>query len=413
MTTTMIRTTALTKRFVSRRRTVEAVRGLDLHVAQGELVALLGPNGAGKSTTLRMLTTLIPPTSGTALVAGHDVTREQRAVRARIGYIGQGNGAGHSQRGRDELLSQGRCYGMSRAATAARAEELIESLDLGAVADRPVSTLSGGQRRRLDVALGLIHSPTLLFLDEPSTGLDPQNRANLQEHIRALRARHGTTVVLTTHYLDEADSMAERVMVIDHGELIADDTPARLKATFADSRLVLAFDDLAAARRAADLVRPAAGGHRPPEVEPDPAGTGARVLLRSADAPRLLPRLLRELDAAGVPAASAEAASPTLDDVFLNLTGRSLRDAGTNGSDPDGPPAEGPSAAGPERAAGPRRAAGPDTAPGAVGAGNGARSGTGDQHGSNGRRGVPGLPASRAGATGAEAADAARQETRT
>src|SRR3712207_1246681 len=169
----MIETQGLTKRF----QDVPAVQGIDLHVRTGELVALLGPNGAGKSTTLRMLTTLIPPTSGTATVAGFDVVRRQRQVRQRIGYIGQGNGAGHSQRGRDELVSQGRAYGLRVSEARERAGDLIESLGLAEVADRTVSTLSGGQRRRLDIAMGLIHAPDLLFLDEPSTGLDPQNRA--------------------------------------------------------------------------------------------------------------------------------------------------------------------------------------------------------------------------------------------
>jgi ABC-type multidrug transport system ATPase subunit len=208
----MIETHELTKHFKSKKATVKAVDGIDLTVAPGELVALLGPNGAGKSTTLRMLTTLIPPTSGTARVAGFDVVRQQREVRHRIGYIGQGNGAGHSQRGRDELMSQGRSYGMRVRDARRRAAELIDSLGLGEVADRTVSTLSGGQRRRLDIAMGLIHAPELLFLDEPSTGLDPQNRANLQEHIVELRKSHETTIVLTTHCLDEADSMAERVI---------------------------------------------------------------------------------------------------------------------------------------------------------------------------------------------------------
>jgi ABC-2 type transport system ATP-binding protein len=308
----MIETHELTKHFQG----VHAVRGIDLKVGPGELVALLGPNGAGKSTTLRMLTTLIPPTSGTARVAGFDVVREQRQVRHRIGYIGQGNGAGHSQRGRDELISQGRAYGLKVAAARRRAAELIDSLGLGEVADRTVSTLSGGQRRRLDIAMGLIHEPELLFLDEPSTGLDPQNRANLQEHILALRARHATTIVLTTHYLDEADSMAERVIVVDHGRIIADDTPAALKATHVGDRIVLGFDhETDAAAAAARLPH---RSHR----------DGTRLTLTVAGAPRLVPGLLEDLRAAGLPAAEAEVRRPTLDDVFLQLTGRSLREGG-------------------------------------------------------------------------------------
>jgi ABC-2 type transport system ATP-binding protein len=308
----MMETQGLTKHF----KDVKAVQGIDLTVRAGELVALLGPNGAGKSTTLRMLTTLIPPTSGTATVAGFDVVRQQRQVRRRIGYIGQGNGAGHSQRGRDELISQGRAYGMGVAEARRRAGELVDSLGLAEVADRTVSTLSGGQRRRLDIAMGLIHAPGLLFLDEPSTGLDPQNRANLQEHIVALRARHETTIVLTTHYLDEADSMAERVIVIDHGRIIADDTPARLKAEHVGDRITLGFDHEIDAARAAGAI-------------PHPARrSGTTLLITVNGGPRMLPGILEDLRAAGVTAASVEVTRPTLDDVFLTLTGRSLREGG-------------------------------------------------------------------------------------
>jgi len=306
----MIETRGLTKHF----KDVRAVDGIDLTVARGELVALLGPNGAGKSTTLRMLTTLIPPTSGTARVAGFDVVRRQRDVRLRIGYIGQGNGAGHSQRGRDELISQGRAYGMKVADARRRAAELIESLDLTEVADRTVATLSGGQRRRLDIAMGLIHSPDLLFLDEPSTGLDPQNRANLQEHILRLRAERGTTIVLTTHYLDEADSMAERVIVVDHGRIIADDTPARLKAEHVGDTIRFEFDSEAEAARGAAVLSGRGVAY------------GKEVKIRTDGGPRQAPGMLEDLRSAGVPAASVEVARPTLDDVFLRLTGKSLRE---------------------------------------------------------------------------------------
>lgn len=320
MTEAMIETSGLTRHFAVRNETVEAVKGLDLRVETGEMVALLGPNGAGKSTTLRMLTTLLAPTSGTARVAGFDVTRQQRDVRNRIGYIGQGNGAGHSQRGRDELVSHGRAYGMSASAARARADELIESLDLTAVADRLVSKLSGGQRRRLDIAMGLIHAPTLLFLDEPSTGLDPQNRANLQEHIVRLRADHGTTIVLTTHYLDEADSLAERVIVIDHGRVIADDGPTRLKAEHASDRITLTFDNADEARRVTTHhALGIAGGATVTQ-------SGAQVLLEVDGGAQIAPKLLRSLDDALIDVASVEVTRPTLDDVFLTLTGRSLRE---------------------------------------------------------------------------------------
>ncbi|MEV4312108.1 ATP-binding cassette domain-containing protein [Actinocrispum sp. NPDC049592] len=312
----MIQTDELTRHFGD----VAAVSGLTLNVSDGEMVALLGPNGAGKSTTLRMLTTLLRPTSGAARVAGFDVTTQQREVRGRIGYIGQGNGAGHSQRGRDELIAQGRAYGLSASASRARAAELIESLDLGAVADRLVSSLSGGQRRRLDIAMGLIHAPSLLFLDEPSTGLDPQNRANLREHIVRLRAQHGTTVVLTTHYLDEADQLAERVLVIDHGRLIADDTPARLKAEHAQDRIVLTFDtpSLAASVAAHHVLGIVAGA--------DIQVSGGRVLISLSGGAALAPKILRALDESHIDVSSVEVSRPTLDDVFLTLTGRSLRE---------------------------------------------------------------------------------------
>ncbi len=326
MSEPMIQTRELTRHFTSGKQTVEAVRGLDLTVERGELVALLGPNGAGKSTTLRMLTTLIAPTSGTARVAGHDVASQPREVRARIGYIGQGNGAGHQQRGRDELVSQGRAYGLDRAQARARAAELVESLDLGAVADRKVSTLSGGQRRRLDIAMGLIHGPELLFLDEPSTGLDPQNRANLQEHVVALRERFGTTVVLTTHYLDEADSLAERVVVIDHGTVVADDTPDRLKATHATDRMRLG---LGSPDDAATVAARVLAAHRDAHV----TVAGDRVVVEMVGATFAVPALLADLAAHGTPVRSAEVSRPTLDDVFLNLTGRSLREGHSTSGD--------------------------------------------------------------------------------
>jgi ABC-2 type transport system ATP-binding protein len=315
----VIRTRSLTRTFTRHKQTVEAVRGLDLEVGQGELVAFLGPNGAGKSTTLRMLTTLLPPTSGTAQVAGHDVVRAQREVRRSIGYVGQGNSAGHNQRGRDELVSHARAHGLSRLDARRRAAELIDAFDLGAVVGRPVSTLSGGQRRRLDVALGLVHEPRLLFLDEPSTGLDPQNRVNLQEQVQRLHGERGTTIVMTTHYLEEADAIAGRVVVIDHGRVIADDTAARLKAGLGD-RVTMEFasgEDAAAA--AARVVRAAPAG----EVRRE----SSVVTLRVAHGRSLAPALVADLAVAGSPARSIEVVGPTLDDVFLHLTGRSLRES--------------------------------------------------------------------------------------
>ncbi|MEJ7633726.1 ATP-binding cassette domain-containing protein [Aeromicrobium sp.] len=316
----MIHTEQLTRTFVSGKETVEAVRGIDLDVAAGELVAFLGPNGAGKSTTLRMLTSLLPPTSGNATVAGIDVTADPAGVRSRIGYIGQKDGAGHNYRVWDELLLQGRFYGLSKDRAATRADELLGSLDLEAMKLRKVSTLSGGQKRRLDIALGLIHEPALLFLDEPSTGMDPQNRANLWDHILRLREEFGTTIVLTTHYLEEADTMAERVVVIDHGRIIADDTADALKAEQAGDRISLTIDaaDLPTTR---DVV-----GRTGTEVQEAPNAGGVTISFRVDAGPAALPGVLHALGDKGVAVRAATLKQPTLDDVFLNLTGRSLRE---------------------------------------------------------------------------------------
>ncbi|UNQ41998.1 ATP-binding cassette domain-containing protein [Prescottella equi] len=315
----MIRTVGLTKRFTQGKNTVQAVLDVDLDVAEGELVALLGPNGAGKSTTLRMLTTLLEPTAGRAEVAGFDVTADRDEVRRRIGYVGQGSGAGHNQRVRGELVTQGRCYGMTRQASDARANELLAALDLDDLATRKVSTLSGGQRRRLDIALGLVHRPPLLFLDEPTTGMDPQSRANLWDHILRLRESMGTTIVLTTHYLEEADAMAERVIVIDRGTVIADDTASALKADLAGDLLTVGFDDAVAAAEAARLA-----GELVTVRDVTVVGTSVRIRTSEGDA--TLPELLRRSELSGLRVTTADITRPTLDDVFLGLTGRSLRE---------------------------------------------------------------------------------------
>jgi len=318
----LIHSEKLTRDFVVKNEVVHAVRGVDLDVRAGELVALLGPNGAGKSTTLRMLTTLLPPTSGTAEVAGASIVDNPAEVRRRIGYIGQGNAAGHSYRVQDELVMQGRFYGMSKSNAFARAQELLGSLDLAGLTKRGVGTLSGGQRRRLDIAMGLMHRPTLLFLDEPSTGMDPHNRANLWEHISRMRADHGTTIVLTTHYLEEADAQAERVLVIDHGEVIADDTAPHLKSTLAGDRITVTVPGHQQGDAVAVLSRLGT------DVVQGTGQLGATVGARVDRGAELLPPVIRELDAVGVTVLAAELKLPTLDDVFLSLTGRSLRDEG-------------------------------------------------------------------------------------
>ncbi|GAA1862257.1 ATP-binding cassette domain-containing protein [Microbacterium koreense] len=319
----IIEARGLTKRFTAKGKTVEAVTDLTFDATAGELVAFLGPNGAGKSTSLRMLTTLIPPSSGSARVVGYDIRRHPADVRARIGYVGQLTSGSFAQRVRDELLSQGAFYGMTSTATRVRADELIQSLDLAPFAARAVQQLSGGQKRRLDIALGLMHAPPLLFLDEPSTGLDPQSRANLWQHILHLREQHGTTVFLTTHYLEEADRYAERVMVMDRGVVIADDTAARLKADLAGDVVSLGFATETDAEAAVAVL----GQITDREV----TRSGATLSVSAPNGDALLPEAVRRADAVGLRVVRATGVPPTLDDVFLALTGRTLRGAGEAG----------------------------------------------------------------------------------
>ncbi len=297
---------------------VRAVDGVDLDVAEGEIVAFLGPNGAGKTTTLRMLTTLLRPTAGTATVAGYDVVRESVQVRRSIGYVSQTGGVFSAARAGEEVMDHGMLYGRSRAQVRARGLELFEQLDLEGLWDRTPKSMSGGQKRRLDIVMGLIHDPTLVFLDEPTTGLDPQARANLWQHIADLRARRGATVFLTTHYLDEADALSDRVVIIDRGRIVAADTADALKRQVAGDLVDLELADIAAVGEAA---------HRLSTLGDEVVVEGAHVRGRVRHAGRAIPGLLRDLDAAGLALESIEVVRPTLDDVFLTLTGRSLRDA--------------------------------------------------------------------------------------
>ncbi|WP_328672834.1 ATP-binding cassette domain-containing protein [Streptomyces sp. NBC_00328] len=300
-----------------RNGTVDAVRGIDLEVAEGEMVGFLGPNGAGKTTTVRMLTTLQTPTGGTASVAGHDVVRERAAVRRAIGYVGQSSG-GSEHLVADELRTQARLQGMTTGQSAARTAELIDQFELDGFSGRPVAKLSGGQRRRVDVALGLVHHPAVLFLDEPSAGLDPQSRANLWDHLRRLRTEHGTTVFLTTHYLEEADLLCDRIIVIDGGQVIASDTAEALKGRIGGDVVTLETSRISDAATVVARLVPGC------DLDTTPDGVQFHV----AHAQRLLPELLRALDLADVALESVSVKRPTLDDVFLRLTGRSLREEG-------------------------------------------------------------------------------------
>src|SRR3954470_1677535 len=239
--TTMIATRGLARTFKTRGGAVEAVRGVDLRVGAGEIFGFLGPNGAGKTTTLRMLATLIRPTAGEATVAGVDLRRDPQEVRRRIGYVPQGGSTDPAETGRGELVLQGRLYGMNKSAAETRAAEVLAALDLDAAADRTTSTYSGGMKRRLDGGLGIVHKPSVLFLDEPTTGLDPQARARMWDEIRLLRDL-GTTIFLTTHYLAEADALADRLAIIDHGRIVAEGTADELKREVAGDVITLGVD---------------------------------------------------------------------------------------------------------------------------------------------------------------------------
>ena len=297
---------------------VHAVSGVDLDIEEGEVVGFLGPNGAGKTTTLRMLVTLLKPTAGSATVAGYDVVTQPEEVRRSIGYVSQAGSTFSGAFAGDEVVDHGMLYGMSKAQATERGEALFEQLELEGLWRRMPKNMSGGQKRRLDVAMGLIHEPTLVFLDEPTTGLDPQARANLWEHIADLRRRRGATVFLTTHYLDEADALSDRILIIDKGRIVASDTPDNLKAQVSGDLVDLEVDDPAQVSVAAERLGAIADG-----VEVD----GRHVRGRVERAGRAVPGLLRELDGSGVTLDSIEVHRPTLDDVFLTLTGRSLRDA--------------------------------------------------------------------------------------
>jgi len=314
----MIETHGLARSFKTKTGPVAAVQGIDFEVRPGQIVGLLGPNGAGKTTTLRMLTTLLRPTTGSATVAGVDLRADPREVRRRIGYVAQiGATPAPGTILGEELVAQARLQGMSKADATSRLTDLLPRLDLAGFERRALSEMSGGQRRRFDVALGLMHSPMLVFLDEPTTGLDPQSRANLWDHIRSLRDDQGVTIMLSTHYLDEADLLADRLLVMDGGQIVADDTPDALKARVSGDVVCISVDgDLVTAQQVAgDALHP-----RTSVIERD------QLVLTVDRGDVAVPPLLRALDVAGVALQSVQIHRPTLDDVFLTMTGRSLRE---------------------------------------------------------------------------------------
>ncbi|WP_233526118.1 ATP-binding cassette domain-containing protein [Actinomadura spongiicola] len=289
---------------------VQALDGLDLTVPAGTVCGVLGPNGAGKTTAVRILATLADADSGRARVAGYDVARHPDQVRARIGLAGQRAAVDEKLTGRGNLRMFGRLHHLSRPAARRRADELLERFGLTAAADRRVAGYSGGMRRRLDLIASLILRPQVLFLDEPTTGLDPRSRGDIWDNVRELAA-DGTTVVLTTQYLDEADRLADDIAVVDHGRVIATGPPDRLKASIGD-RLDVVLDDPATAGTAAALLHTLTGNH--------PALDGDRLTVPLAPGTVRLADVVRELDGAGVTAADVALRRPTLDEVFLRLT---------------------------------------------------------------------------------------------
>ncbi|MGW8593178.1 ATP-binding cassette domain-containing protein [Dietzia sp. NPDC055340] len=329
----MIRARGLRQTFHSRRGRekveVHAVAGVDIDVADGEVVGFLGPNGAGKTTTLRMLTTLLRPTAGEATVAGYDVVTQSAEVRRRIGYVSQVGSTGSEPRAGEEVVDHAMLYGLSRADATVQARKLFEELELDGLWDRKCSKMSGGQRRRLDVVMGLVHSPSLVFLDEPTTGLDPQARANLWQHIRGLRERRGATVFLTTHYLDEADALSDRIVIIDHGEIVAEDTAENLKRQVSGDLVEVEVADPARAADAAGVLDRAVRNRAnvSGRAVNDVVVASTRLTARIDRAALALPDIVREMDSAGIALVSVDVTRPTLDDVFLDLTGRSLRDS--------------------------------------------------------------------------------------
>lgn len=301
----------LTRSYRSKQTVVEAVRGIDFTVGEGEIVGLLGPNGAGKTTTMRMLATLLSPSAGSANVAGHDLRRDPKGVRTRIGYVGQSSALSPLSSIQEELILQARLCRLSKQEAASRAEELIEAFAMQPFLGRPTIALSGGQRRRLDIALGLVHRPALVLLDEPSAGLDPNVRSQLWEQIKDLRRTQGTTVLLSTHYLDEADALCDRVLIMNDGRIVAEDSPRRLKEMLGRDRLEVEV------RADADKAQQALSG-LPQLREVTVSDQTVRVVAENGS--RALLDLVRVLEESGLEPVSARVLEPSLDDVFLAYT---------------------------------------------------------------------------------------------
>jgi ABC-2 type transport system ATP-binding protein len=318
----MIETRGLRKVYRTKKRrtitTVDAVRGIDLTVAEGEIFGFLGPNGAGKTTTLRMLATLLTPDGGEAIIAGADLLANPREVRRRIGYVAQSGSTWDEVSAREELALQARMYGASKTDAKQAADAAMDSFGLTSFGDRWCKTYSGGQRRKVDIALGVIHRPRVLFLDEPTTGLDPQSRANLWDEVNRLRDE-GMTIFITTHYLEEADQLCDRVAIIDQGTIVAEGTPAELKREVAGDVVSLVLNG--STMKAAEVL---AGQ---PDIWVLEGQQTDSLRLRVESGSAAIQQIMRTLDNSNIELGAFELHRPSLDDVFLAKTGRSLRDA--------------------------------------------------------------------------------------
>jgi ABC-2 type transport system ATP-binding protein len=308
-----IRVEGLEKRYGE----VQALAGVSFAVREGEVFALLGPNGAGKSTAVRVLATLTRPDAGRATVAGHDVVREATAVRRSIGYVPQNSGVDREATGRENLLLQGRVQGMRGDDLRRRVDDLLAALGLADAAHRVVKTYSGGMKRRLDIGLGLVHRPSVLFLDEPTTGLDPEARASMWRELAKLAADESLTILLTTHYLEEADELADRLVIVSRGQVVVEGTPEALKRELRGDAVTLELEDgqVEDARVAVAALT---------EVH-DVVADGQLVRARVASGARAVPVILSTLEGNGIPVASVTIARPSLDDVYLHYTGRDFR----------------------------------------------------------------------------------------
>jgi ABC-2 type transport system ATP-binding protein len=320
----MIEAESLTKRYGE----VQALDALTFEVQQGTIFGLLGPNGAGKSTAVKVLTTLARPDGGSARVAGHDVAREPAQVRRAIGVVAQRSGVDVELTGRENVILQGRLQGMRGRDLAQRADELLAQLGLADAARRIAKGYSGGMQRRLDIAMGLVHRPQVLFLDEPTTGLDPEVRAAMWSEIARLRDEDGLTILLTTHYLEEADRLASSLAIVDRGRVVAQGSPAALKTSLSGDALHVELGEVAAVNGNVTSALSVVAGLR--EVQVD----GRSLHARADDGARAVPAVLAALDAHAIEVASVTVARPSLDDVYLRFAGRSFAAAHDDTKEP-------------------------------------------------------------------------------